>query len=97
LGKKSSFCAKRPFFGLFRQSPLKGSKYRNLKELRIQIRGRPYRILFAFDSRRNAYLILGGDKAGKDDWYAAAIPQAEAIDEKHLREIGEEKDGRKME
>jgi len=54
---------------------LKGSMHRNLKELRIQIRGRPYRILFTFDSRRNAYLILGGDKTGKDDWYTAAIPR----------------------
>lgn len=41
---------------------LKGSRYPNMKELRLQHRGRPYRILFAFDPRRCAYLIFGGDK-----------------------------------
>lgn len=35
---------------------LKGSQYPNMKELRIQHAGRPYRILFAFDPRRYAYL-----------------------------------------
>ena len=43
---------------------LNGSKYPNMKELRVQHQGRPYRILFTFDPRRNAYLILGGDKTG---------------------------------
>jgi hypothetical protein len=38
---------------------LRGSAFANMKELRVQHRGRPYRILFAFDPRRNAYLILG--------------------------------------
>jgi len=42
---------------------LKGSRFPNMKELRVQHRGRPYRILFIFDPRRNAYLILGGDKS----------------------------------
>ena len=40
----------------------------NMKELRIQHRGRPYGVLFAFDPRRSAYLILGGDKTGNDRW-----------------------------
>jgi hypothetical protein len=51
--------------------------------------GRPYRILFAFDPRRNAYLILGGDKTGDKDWYVDAIRRADAIYAQHLKEIGE--------
>lgn len=69
---------------------LKGSRYPNLKELRAQHEGRPYRILFAFDPRRNAYLILGGDKTGDNNWYVDAIRRAEAIYAQHLIEIGEE-------
>ena len=72
---------------------LKGSKFPNLKELRVQHRRRPYRILFAFDPRRNAYLILGGDKTGNRNWYVDAIPRAEAIYTQHLSEIGEGNDG----
>jgi len=67
---------------------LDGTRYHNLKELRVQHRGRPLRILFAFDPRRCAYLILGGDKTGNDDWYVSAIRRAEAIYAQHLIEIG---------
>jgi hypothetical protein len=68
---------------------LNGSAYPNMKELRVQHQGRPYRILFAFDPRRNAYLILGGDKSGNKDWYLDAIRRADAIYAHHLEEIGE--------
>jgi hypothetical protein len=68
---------------------LKGSTFPNLKELRVQHQGRPYRILFAFDPRRKAYLILGGDKAGNKNWYVDAIHRADTIYAQHLREIGE--------
>jgi len=41
--------------------------------------------LFAFDPRRTAYLMLGGDKTGQwTKWYRTAIPQAERIDRRHL-------------
>ncbi|MGH9343893.1 MAG: type II toxin-antitoxin system RelE/ParE family toxin [Terriglobia bacterium] len=68
---------------------LKGSRYPNMKELRVQHQGRPYRILFAFDPRRCAYLILGGDKTGDEKWYVTALRRAEAIYALHLTEIGE--------
>jgi len=68
---------------------LYSSKFPNLKELRIQHRGRPLRILFIFDPRGNAYLILGGDKTGDANWYVVAIRQAEAIYAQHLKELGE--------
>jgi hypothetical protein len=78
-----------PTLGRPHADTLKGSTFTNLKELRIQHSGRPYRILFAFDPRRSAYLILGGDKAGDADWYVDAIRRAEAIYARHLKEIGE--------
>jgi len=68
---------------------LNGSSFPNMKELRIQHQGLPYRILFAFDPRRKAYLILGGNKRGDKDWYVDAIHRADAIYARHLREIRE--------
>jgi len=68
---------------------LRGSSFPNMKELPVQHRGRPYRILFAFDPRRNAYLILGGDKTGDSNWYVNAIRRGDAIYRQHLKEIGE--------
>jgi len=60
-----------------------------MKELRVQHRGKPYRILFLFDPRRNAYLILGGDKSGNARWYEQAIRMADEIYARYLRDIGE--------
>jgi hypothetical protein len=66
---------------------IRGSRFPNMKELRVQHRGKPYRILFAFDPRRNAYLILGGDKTGNPRWYFDAVRRADKIYEMHLKEI----------
>jgi hypothetical protein len=76
-----------PALGRPQVDTLRGSRFQNMKELRIQHQGRPYRILFAFDPRRYAYLILGGDKTGDAQWYAEAIRRADAIYAKHLEEI----------
>jgi hypothetical protein len=77
-----------PALGRPQVDTLKGARFPNMKELRIQHQGRPYRILFAFDPRRIAYLILGGDKTGDAQWYLDAIRRAELIYAKHLEEIG---------
>jgi hypothetical protein len=53
-----------------------GSKFHNMKELRPA--GTSIRILFVFDPRRQAILLLGGDKAGNwKGWYDKNIPIAE--------------------
>jgi hypothetical protein len=70
---------------------LKGSKLSNLKELRVQHKGDPYRILFAFDPRREALLLVGGDKTGDKRWYDKMIPLAEKIFAKHLETLEQEK------
>lgn len=65
---------------------LHSSKIPNLKELRAST----LRMLFVFDPRRVAVLLLGGDKRGDwKGWYVEAIPEAEAIYQRHLDRIGE--------
>lgn len=56
---------------------LKASSLPNLKELRIQHRGKPYRVLFVFDPHRQAVLLCGGDKTGDKRFYKRMIPIAE--------------------
>jgi len=68
-------------------SGITGSKFQHMRELRIQHQGRPYRVLYAFDPRRAALLLIGGDKTGDDRWYEKMVPRADAIYERHLKEI----------
>ncbi|MFP5228350.1 MAG: type II toxin-antitoxin system RelE/ParE family toxin [Acidobacteriota bacterium] len=57
-----------------------------LRELRIQHAGKPYRVLYAFDPKRNAVLLLGGNKTGSDRWYRTNIPRAEKLLVEYLKE-----------
>ena len=66
---------------------LKGSKLANLKELRVQHRGRPHRVLFAFDPKRCAILLTGGDKSRDPRWYERSIRLAEAAWQRHLASL----------
>jgi len=66
-------------------SDIKGTKYAAIRELRIQYKGKPYRILYAFDPRRAAILLIGGRKTGGKRWYDKYVPLAEKIYEKHLK------------
>jgi hypothetical protein len=74
------------------------SRFGNMRELRIQHRGRPYGVLYAFDPRRVAVLLPGGDKTGHDRWYEQNVPRAEILYQLHLRQLmqGETKDGEKI-
>jgi hypothetical protein len=63
------------------------SRYPNMKELRTQHAGRPLRTLFAFDPRRVAILLIGGDKTGDNRWYEEFVPLADKIYAQHLIEI----------
>jgi hypothetical protein len=60
---------------------LTGSTRSNLKELRAE---GTLRVLFAFDPRRTAILLIGGDKRGVADWYVRMIPVAESLYAEHL-------------
>ena len=68
---------------------VKGSRHPNMKELRP--RGETIRILFAFDPRRAAILLIGGDKRDRwSRWYAEMIPLADHLYDEHLVELAGE-------
>lgn len=74
---------------------LTGSTLPNLKELRAdgEERGHPYhlRVLFCFDPRRSAILLLGGDKTGDfEGWYRRSVPEAERLYADYLEELRQE-------
>ena len=79
-----------PSLGRPHVDTLKGSRIPNLKELRTQCRGRPYRTLFAFDPRRCALLLIGGNKGGDRRWYERMIPLAERLYDEHLQQLRKE-------
>ena len=58
---------------------IKGSRHHNMKELRPGSTGdTEVRILFIFDPRRQAILLVAGDKSGAwKQWYQRNIPLAE--------------------
>ena len=63
------------------------SRHANMKELRTS-KGGALRVLFAFDPRRHAILLLGGDKTGQwTEWYQWAIPEADDLYDTHLNEL----------
>jgi hypothetical protein len=70
-------------------SGIETSRHKHMRELRIQHEGRPYRVL-AFDPRRTAILLIGGDKTGNNRWYEEYVPQADNIYEQHLKELESE-------
>lgn len=61
-----------------------------MRELRIQHQGRPYRSLYAFDPRRTAILLIGGDKTGDDLWYERMVPVADCLYDEHLLQLKRE-------
>ncbi len=67
-----------------------GSAFPNMRELRCQHEGRPYRVFYAFDPRRVGILLIGGDKTGDDRWYDRSVPRADEIYRTHLKEIAKE-------
>jgi hypothetical protein len=74
---------KRPTVG-----EIKGSAYDpQMKELVVEQDG-ALRVLFIFDPRRTAILLVGGDKTGQwNDWYTTAIPHADDLYTTHLRDV----------
>lgn len=71
-------------------SGIANSRHSHMRELRVQYRGEPYRLLYAFDPRRVALLLSGGNKGGDDSWYDTYAPIADRLHDEHLRELDEE-------
>lgn len=80
-----------PNLGFPFSSQVKTSRFPEMRELRAQSGGDPLRILYAFDPRRTAILLLGGDKTGDDRWYETCVPIADHLFDKHLGAIEREK------
>jgi hypothetical protein len=72
-------------------SSVKQSRHGNMRELRSQYAGKPYRTFYAFDPRRTAILLIGGEKTGDDRFYDRMIPITDKIYDDYLKEIKEEK------
>jgi hypothetical protein len=71
-------------------SAISGSRHPHMRELRSQVKGSPFRVLYAFNPLRNAILLLGGDKTGSDRWYEINVPIADRLYDEHLRELKKE-------
>ena len=80
-----------PQLGFPYSSGVEGSNYGHMRELRIQHKGDPYRVLYAFDPRQTAILLMGGNKGGDDRWYDKYIPVADRLYSEHLNELENEK------
>lgn len=69
---------------------IRRSRHSNMKELRASKDG-ALRILFTFDPRRHAILLLGGDKTGLwNAWYEDSVPRADDLYDDHLDELRDE-------
>lgn len=68
---------------------VKISRHKHMKEL--MPRGGSIRILFAFDPRRTAILLIGGDKTDRwREWYEEMVPVADELYDGYIRELQEE-------
>lgn len=79
-----------PALGGGRVKLIQTSRHRNMKELRSV--GGHIRILFAFDPRQRAVLLVGGDKTGDwNRWYERNVPVGDRRYDNHLASIGKER------
>lgn len=71
-------------------SGVEGSQYSHMRELRIQSKSNPLRVLYAFDPRRTAILLIGGNKRGDKRGYKTHVPLADKLYADYLLEIKKE-------
>lgn len=79
-----------PTLGHPHSSSINGSRHGHMRELRTQHAGHPFRTLYAFDPRRTAILLIGGDKTGDGRWYADHVPVADRLYDEHLEQLRRE-------
>jgi hypothetical protein len=78
-----------PSLGRPQVDTLKGSNYANMKELRFYAKGGVWRVAFAFDPKRNAILLVAGNKAGVKEkrFYRQLIAKADQRFTAHLNQL----------
>lgn len=70
---------------------IKGSRYKNMKELRVQFAGNPIRAFYAFDPIRRAVVLCAGDKTGDKRFYKTLVRIADDEFEAHLKTLESKK------
>lgn len=70
---------------------VKGSKYSNMKELRVQFSGRPIRAFFAFDLERQAIVLCAAGKSNDKQFYEKMIRIADEEFSAHLSKVEKQK------
>jgi hypothetical protein len=83
-----------PQLGRPQVDTLKGSRHPNMKELRFRADDGIWRVAFAFDLKRRAILLVGGDKSGvsEDRFYRNLIEIADQRFDQHQRAVAARKD-----
>jgi len=78
-----------PQLGRPRVDTLKGPRHGNLKELRFSAAGGEWRVAFAFDAKRNAILLVGGDKSGGSEkrFYRELVRKADERFDAHVARL----------
>ena len=79
-----------PQLGYPHSSGISSSRHPQMRELRTQHAGRPYRTLYAFDPRRAAILLIGGDKTSDERWYLTNVARADRLYDQHLEQLRKE-------
>jgi len=69
------------------------SRHSNMKELRVQSKGRPFRIFFLFDPKRRGILLVGGNKQGDSRFYETMIVRADDSYDQYLMDNFPKKEG----
>ena len=71
---------KGPALGRPNVDTLRGSKFKNMKEIRVDAADGVWRVAFAFDPEQNAVVICGVDKSGlsSERFYRGLIAKAHA-------------------
>lgn len=78
-----------PTLGRPRVDTLKGSRHANMKELRFDAADGVWRVAFAFDPKRRAILLVGGDKSGGSEkrFYRQLIRKADERFDAHIARV----------
>ena len=81
-----------PQLGRPRADTLNGSRHSNMKELRFYASDGVWRFAFAFDPRRRAIVLVGGDKSGGSEkkFYRQLVEKADARFAEHLARLQRE-------
>ena len=80
-----------PRLGRPHADTLNGSRYNNMKELRLSADGGAWRVAFAFDPKKQAILLVAGDKSGSSEsrFYRSLIDRADERFTEHLAHLEE--------